>query len=342
MRSYIVSLMKDERNGALDKVFKALLFFLSFVYGLAVDIVDWGYRSGIRRVHRAPVPVVSVGNLTLGGTGKTPFTVYVAEHFLKKGKKPAVLTRGYGDDEHKMLKDALKDVPVYVGQDRVRNAKKAAENGADVIILDDGFQHRRLYRDMDILLLDSAFSLDEYLFPRGTLRERVSSVKRAQAIVLTKVDKLGEKERDAAVRKIEQLAPGVPVAVSRHKAVSLEDAAGKVHGLETVRGKKLCLVSGIADPGHFADMAEKFGGVIAFRIDMEDHHAYTQKDIENICSRCMAKKIDAIVTTKKDYVKIGELGIEGIKEKLFILNIAIEVTQGEEKLLAGLDSILHG
>ncbi|MFH1552778.1 MAG: tetraacyldisaccharide 4'-kinase [Candidatus Omnitrophota bacterium] len=343
LKLYILSLMKDERDGLFGVLIKGLLHFLSLVYALAISFVDWSYRSGLRRQHKIGVPVVSIGNITLGGTGKTPFAVFLADHFLNAGKKPAVLIRGYGADESRMLRDELPDVPVFTGQDRVRSARLAVESGSDVLILDDAFQHRRIARDLNILMLDSVSLFGNgFLFPRGLLREPVSSIKRADIFVLTKTDRIGPQRRESIVRELGRLAPGKPVVQTRHRPLFLTDVTGAAYPAESLSGKKVCLASGIVDPGYFAFLMERAGAVIAARCDYTDHHRYRQLDIDTISAECARKNAEAVIFTKKDYVKIRELDTSRIEDKLFVLNVAIDITQGKENLVAGLNSIVSG
>ena len=337
----MVSLMRDERDDLLSSVIKLVLLVLSWIYGAAVAVVSIGYRSGIRKMHKAPVPVVSVGNITLGGTGKTPFTILVAEHFCRAGKKPAVLTRGYGGDESVMLKDELPEVPVFVGQDRERSAGAACSRGRDILILDDGFQHRRLARDLDILLVDGVeFFGNGDLFPRGTLREPVSSLSRADMFVLTKTDRIGAERKKLLIKNIGALAPGKPIVMTRHKPTFLSDTTGSAFSPYSLRGKKICIMSGIGDPDYFAFLFDDIGADIVARRDYSDHYRYTQTDISRWRSLCSKTRAEAVVVTKKDYVKIRSLDLTGIEEKLFVLNVVIEVTEGKEKLIAGLNSVI--
>jgi len=135
----MLALMKDKENGFFDQILKGLLLCASCVYFIAVKIVSLFYFLRIRKQYKVDVPVISVGNITLGGTGKTPFTIFLAEHYVRKSKKPAILIRGYGADEHKMISYDLPEVPVFVGQDRVKNAKAAIAEDRNVLLLDDGF-----------------------------------------------------------------------------------------------------------------------------------------------------------------------------------------------------------
>lgn len=339
----MVSLMRDRSSSIFDEVMKGLLWVISLIYGVCINIVAWAYEKGIRKRYKAGVPVVSVGNITLGGTGKTPFSVFIADEILKLGRKPAIIIRGYGKDESKMLKEELADVPVYVGQDRVRLAEEARKEGAEVIVLDDGFQHRRLERDLEIVLIDS-YSLfgNGYLFPRGVLRERVTSLDRADLLVLTKIDRISNEGKDELLSLLRKLTPDKPVVLAQHRPSSLTDPTGASYSAGSITGEKVTIVSGIADPDYFEFLIKKLGGHVSVRIDYTDHHQYTQKDIEKIAKESSLAGAEKIIITKKDYVKIRELDLGKIEGKLFILNISIELLEGKENLIAGLNSLDTG
>ena len=336
-----MSLMKDERSGPVDALVKGVLLVLSWFYGLAVKLIDLAYRSGLRKKRRVPVPVISVGNLTLGGTGKTPFAIFLADHFTAAGRKPAVLTRGYGGDESRMLKDELADVPVVVGQDRVRSALWAASAGSDVVILDDAFQHRRIARDLDILMLDGARPFgNRHLFPRGTLREPASAIERADMLVLTKTDRISSAERESLAEDLAR--SGKPVILTRYRPTFFNDVTGAAYPPEFFRGKKVCLVSGIADADYFARMIEQLGAEITARRDHGDHHRYTRADVSAISGDLAAGGAEAVVVTRKDHVKLRDLDIAEIEDKLYVLNVVVDVVDGKERLIAGLNSVVNG
>ena len=187
MREYIYSLMVDKKNGFTASIMKGVLYVASFFYGLLVKVIR---PINIFAAKTLPCKVISVGNITLGGTGKTPMACMLAKALEKEGRKVSVLIRGYGDDEWKMLKRLLGDIPVIVGRDRVSTGRKACnELKRDTVILDDGFQHWRVRRDFDIVLVDSTYPFgNRRLFPRGILREDVRDLRRADIIVLTKTD----------------------------------------------------------------------------------------------------------------------------------------------------------
>ena len=343
LKFYMISLMKDERGGVIAQALKTILLVLSWIYRLAVKIVDLSYVSGIRPSRKMNVPVVSVGNITLGGTGKTPFTMFLADYYRGLGRKPAILIRGYGDDEHRMLRDELADVPVFPGQDRIKNAEHAVREGNNILILDDGFQHRRIKRDLDILLLDSGSVFGNgFLFPRGILREPAKAVKRADILVITKADRIDEDRRKEIFNKLNGLAPGKVILTARHKVQYVKDPTGSIYPAESLKGIRVCVVCGIADPVYFEFILNRQGADIVSRVTFGDHHSYTQKDIDNIAKRCFLEDVDKIVITQKDYVKLKKLDLARIESKLIILSINMDIGEGKEQLIAGLNSIISG
>ncbi|MFH1665164.1 MAG: tetraacyldisaccharide 4'-kinase [Candidatus Omnitrophota bacterium] len=342
-RSYILSVMKGERRVGVDRFAGGMLCFFSWFYAIGIKIVDWAYRSGLRKAHRVSVPVVSVGNITLGGTGKTPFSMFAAEYFKGQGRKPAILMRGYGGDENRMITDELPDVPVFTGQDRVRGARRAVSCGRDILILDDGFQHRRIARDLDILMIDGvSFSGKRRIFPHGVFREPLSSAGRSDIIVLTKAEKAPEGRGDDIVKRLRKEFPDKPVAVMVYRPSFLTDAAGAMRPVDSLRGKKVSLVSGIADPDHFAFLAERSGAVIVARRDYDDHHRYSQSDICDILRESGEKQAENILVTGKDMVKMKDLDISGIEARLLVLNITVDIIEGKESLIAGFNSVISG
>ena len=194
-KSYLCILMKEREKGFVAGVFKAFLSVAAFFYALIIKLHDALYRANILKTYAAGAPVVSVGNITLGGTGKTPFVLMLARYFSGIGRRPGVLIRGYGEDEWKMLEENLKPsgAEVFVGRDRVEQSKAAIKKQKDIIILDDGFQHRRLKRDLNIVLIDAGDPFgNRSIFPRGILREPIDALKRGDIFVLTKSDVLPE------------------------------------------------------------------------------------------------------------------------------------------------------
>ena len=222
-------LMTDKRQDPLSCAIKACLLLISYAYGALIALHHFFYKVNLLKSYEAKIPVISVGNITLGGTGKTPFVITLAKKLSQK-TNVGVLIRGYGEDEWKMLEGALggNGAQILVGRDRVKNAKRA-EASAGCLILDDGFQHRRLKRDLDIVLVNCASPFgNEHLFPRGILREPKKSLKRASIIVLTKIDNARGAMTEIE-KTLKKLAPGKPIMKAKHKPKSLSDIQKRIN-----------------------------------------------------------------------------------------------------------------
>ncbi len=348
MKIFIYRLMRDQINSPGAVLLKVILKIISYFYG--VLIVAWNkiYDIGLARKHKMNVPVISIGNLTLGGTGKTPFTAYLASMIKNTyNKKVSILIRGYGDDEWKMLEAKLPGINVLKGKDRVGTARKAINDfHSDCIILDDGFQHRRLARDLDILLIDSKDGFGNgSLFPRGVLREPESSAKRADLTVFTKAD-FG---KDNLIK----LRINLSGKYKKHDSLEmLYKPAGlsdllftKKKELDYLSGKKVVALSAIANPEYFAYMIKRLNATIVASFEFQDHYNYTMADLKNIFSESTQKNASIIVTTEKDSIKIKNLNLEELKKpgiEFLTLEINSEITKNKEKLIARLDSIFPG
>ena len=347
LREYVQDLMNDRRSDGSSQCAKLCLLASSRVYGILIALHHFFYKVNLLKSYKVPIAVLSVGNITLGGTGKTPFTIMLAERLASKNKKPAILIRGYGEDEWIMTQDRLEKtgVKVFVGRDRVRFAKEALLGGAGTIILDDGFQHRRLRRDLDIVLIDSANPFGNgSLFPRGILREPLDNLKRADVIVLTKADK-GRAGVSALEEKIKKIAPGKNIVKAIHKPRNLFDIkTGNPAEISSLSGKAVCAVSAICDPSYFRHTLEEIGAGITLEFIFPDHHPYKKDDLARIFSGCEKKKIDTIVTTEKDAVKLKKLmsttstPLAGIPS-VFVLGVELLIIQGEKEFNEKIDRL---
>ena len=259
-RQYIQRLINDKNVGAFSSVMKTLLLIASYVYGILARCHDLSYKVNLLRSYKPKASVISIGNITLGGTGKTPFVIMLAELIAKGNKKVAILIRGYGEDEWKLLEDRLKkcNIKVLVGRDRIKTSKLAEKDDVDTIILDDGFQHRRLKRDIDIVLIDTTNPFGNgYLFPRGILREPLTSLKRASVLVFTKADK-GKENISSIERRLKSFKVDKKVIKAIHKVsgiYKLKD--GKKENLDILKNKKVNLLSAICDASYFKYVVEK-------------------------------------------------------------------------------------
>lgn len=295
---------------------------------------------------RLPAAVISIGNLTLGGTGKTPAVIALAEEAGSRGLNPCVLTRGYGGkakrpcistkdrkhflksdlvgDEAALMAYRLQGVPVVKGKNRFLAGMYAmGETGAgaiDCFILDDGFQHLALYRDLDILLIDATNPFGSgRVFPEGILREPVEALSRADIAVITKAEDRYSASILSSCERIAHYKPDLPVYTARHKPESLVHVTGKVYPLQHLMNEKVYAFAGIANTGYFASLLQELGAVIHNRTWFRDHHRYSKRDIERIVKRSGGGKI---VTTEKDLIKLKDLGIP---DNVFALRIAFTV-----------------
>lgn len=302
--------------------------------------------------YRCACKVISVGNITLGGTGKTPLVVTLAGNLNDSGKKVAVLSRGYGgdrvtSDEVELLKKRLPCVPVLVGRDRIKTAREADESlKADVILLDDGFQHWRLKRDLDIVTLDINDPFGNgRLIPRGTLREPLSSLKRADIFVLTKVGFEGDSIAKAQGLKARLGVINADAAVftSSYIPSRLFDVAGPEElKLSFIDNKKIALVCAIGEPESFEDTAKALGADIVLRSFFMDHHKYTENDIKKIIDECKVKEIDVVLTTEKDTPRLTHLSSLVTHNSIRLLALGIEMKiDNEEKFFGRLYSIFN-
>ncbi|MFA6610122.1 MAG: tetraacyldisaccharide 4'-kinase, partial [Candidatus Omnitrophota bacterium] len=285
MRTFIYTLMMDKRKGAIYAPIKFALYLVSLLYGAAIFFRKVFYDVGFFKKESVPMKVISVGNLTLGGTGKTPFVIKLTKLLSQEMKKEvSVLIRGYGWDEAAMLKANLPDHPVLVDENRVKSAHKAIKlYGCNTAVLDDGFQYWELKRDLDIVLISSRNPFGNgKLFPRGILREPVDSIKRADVVIFTKVDK---KLYDISALKDElrKVNPKLLFLEASHKPKQMHEIkTKKVHDLAEIKGKKLILLSSIGDPKYFKEMAKGMGATVVAHLIFQDHYDYTKKDIDNI------------------------------------------------------------
>lgn len=319
---------------------RAALALLAIPYGLATAARNALHDRGLIRQHTAPIPVISVGNLTLGGTGKTPLVAWVARLLAAGGHRPAVVSRGYGarpgevSDEAAELAILIPGVPHVANRDRVRGVAAAAGRGADVAILDDGFQHRRLRRTLDIVAIDASDPFGcGHLFPRGLLREAPSGLARAQAVVLTRAGSLSEERRAEIRAAVTRSRRGRPPAIwleTDHRPVATRTAGGRVEPLAAIAGRRVAAFCGIGNPRAFRDTLATCGLEVAGFRGYADHHAYSPADIAAITAWAGGLGAERIVTTLKDLVKIRRDELEGIP--LVALEVAIEPLGDPEPL----------
>ncbi len=338
MEEYFLSLIRGEKQGFWPAFQRGGLWVLSWFYCLGTLAHNLRYDLGWKKTFTPSIPVISVGNLTVGGTGKTPCVEMIGRWFRQQDKRVVILSRGYrsengGNDEALVLEENLPDVPHLQGKNRVELVKIAAEElESEIAVLDDGFQHRRLKRNLDVVLIDATNPWGfEFTLPRGLLREPLSSLKRADVVVLTRSDQVEQSALQQIKEKVAAKSGTTTVVETTHKPVELVNADGEVLPLTELSGKSIAGFCGIGNPDAFRRTLVGLGTEIAAFRTFPDHHLYTREDIESL--RCWARQQAMecmVLTTQKDLVKI-KLSRIGDRQ-LWALRIQLQITEGHDLL----------
>ncbi|TRZ96503.1 tetraacyldisaccharide 4'-kinase [bacterium] len=346
MRTYLYNLVNDRETGFTAGIIKAILFMLSLIYALVVRVLSFFY---LFRPLRLGPKLISVGNITWGGTGKTPLVEYICRLLSQEGRKIVILSRGYKrekdkrigsasavlGDEAYMLAKNLGDIPVIVDADRVRGANLALSRyHPDILVLDDGLQQWRMKKDLEIITIDAVNPFGNHrLIPRGILREPLSALKRAGIFILTKTDLVPDTE--GLSNYLSKVNPIALIAESIHQPVDLYRIGQPQErlSLTVLRGRRLGLISGISYPEGFESLIKRLGADIVLTFRFSDHYYYSKKDLEDISSRISRQGIDTVVTTEKDSVRfvVHDLSCVGLKSvDFFVLQVKIKITKNEE------------
>jgi tetraacyldisaccharide 4'-kinase len=386
-RTYL-QIVSGEAPGWIGGPARLALTVLSWPYSAVVRVRNHLYTSGRLTVHRAGVPVICVGNLTTGGTGKTPLVVWLCRRLREKQVRCAVLTRGYKmqggelSDEPALLAAQCADVAVVVNPDRVAGAAEAIRrHDAQVLVMDDGFQHRRLARDLDIVAIDATRpfgyrSMDSGItgkmpvrrsmgvppmkaeprwpcdawarcpcygrvLPAGLLREPITGLRRAHAVVLTRCDQVAQDALQQIEEIIRRANPDLVIARSIHAPVAIKTGAGTEIGIDQLRGQRVFAFCGIGNPESFSRTIERLGAVRVGSRVYDDHYRYAVGDIEQIRRESAEREASLILTTQKDWTKIAPFTTPQEHPPLACLAVELQITAGKQKLTALLDRLLH-
>ena len=305
-------------------------------YGDIMAWRRWNYRKGVYKSHQVDVPVICVGNITTGGTGKTPMVAWVVEQLAAAGATPATVTRGYKardgkSDEAEML-GQLCDCQIVVNADRVAGAQTAIVAGADVVVLDDGYQHRRLKRDLDIILIDATNPFGYgYVLPRGLLRERPTAMKDAHAVVITRSDQIDPHELTELRGKLKEYAPGASIHAAAHRPVGILDEHGQRLTVAELAGKRAVAFCGLGNPAGFFGTVKQVGACSVAEVAYDDHAVYDEKTVAQIDDLADSTDADVLVTTQKDAVKLAGLNFA---KPLWQLMVQMAITEGRYELVA--------
>lgn len=361
MKRTLYTFITTEQRGFFPKLFRILLMPLCGLYRFIVFIRNYCFDVSIYKQKRLSCPVISIGNIVVGGTGKTPTVVAIAKLMQHKGSNVAVLLRGYKrqrsekillvsdgknrlcsmeecGDEANMLAHQLSDIPIIVGKRRFLTGEAAIrEFNSDVVILDDGFQHRQLARDLDILTIDGTQPYGTgSLLPIGTLREPISSINRADIIILTRTDTADINIKQLKA-ELNQLAPNTPILESIHKPTSLyrlnHSDDNSMIPLNNLSGKRLLAVCGIGNPNAFVKTLEKHNPAKVELLAFPDHHVYSESDGQQIKHQMEKCEAEWIITTQKDEQKFISLNTD---LPILVLAIELVITEGERVLLDNL------
>ena len=369
---FITRLMDPGERAPAIRFMRGALLPASLLMSMLVRLRNWMYDRKLLTTDRLPVPVISVGALTAGGAGKTPVVRYLARRLRDAGYRPAVLSRGYGrnsratqairpgapwqeaGDEPAFLASALPEVPVVVGPSRTAAGRLAIDrHGADLLLLDDGFQHRRTVRAVDIVVHDATSGLNPELnpgrlLPAGPYREPVSSLRRARALVLTRTDQTRSAAVDTARIKVE--FPHLAIIEAVYEPAGLRRLGGPDDGLDDgldddtklplawLAGREVLILCGIANPASFVQTVTDAGARVTRVLAYRDHHPYTPSDLDRALSLAAATGAECFVTTEKDAVRIPPE--HAIRNHVVTLDITLRVTSGGdtlEKILSTLD-----
>jgi tetraacyldisaccharide 4'-kinase len=327
---------------------RPLLRVASWPYAIAILARNWAFDHGFLRVERSELPIISVGNITAGGTGKTPLVIWLAQQFRQRGIRVAILSRGYRaiegsveNDEAREVALRLPDVPQLINSNRVDSARIAAEElEMQLCLLDDGFQHRRLGRTYDLVLIDAVAPFGHgYCFPRGLLREPLRGLQRATLFVITRVEAVGSEQIEKIKTILARWNDRAPIALCATQPNAWTRADGRRAALNQLAGTKVAMLCGIGNPDAFRATLVRLDVEIVAELVYLDHHHYTADDLLDIERQGTAKGATAVVCTSKDLVKIERNRLGAIP--LWALEISMEIQEGREYFDRLLEQILE-
>ena len=324
-------------RGKGARAVRALLTPAESLYGAVIATREKLYDWGIFRATEFSVPVLSIGNLSVGGTGKTPIAAWFARRFSEKGAAPAIVLRGYGGGEIIVHERLNEGIPVIATADRVRGIREAIARGVNVVVLDDAFQHRRAGRDADVLLVSAdAWMGKPRLLPAGPWREPLRSARRATLVIITR--KTADRSAVADVKRaLANAAPRVPVAIAHLAPGDLRSTAtGQTLPLHALRGADLTAIAAIAQPDAFFKQLTELGAVVR-PFSFPDHHAFTRAEARDLATE--AGSSDFVVCTLKDAVKLESLW-PAEAGSLWYVSQRLRIEDGQEHIDRLLENLL--
>jgi tetraacyldisaccharide 4'-kinase len=309
---------------------------VSGLWRLAMDSRLLAYRKGWLAVHDLPLPSVAVGNLTVGGSGKTPIATWIARHYVERGLKPGILLRGYGNDETLVHQHAVPEAVVVADPDRAAGAERALANGAQVLVLDDAYQRLDVHRDLNILVMSAETARAvRWPLPAGPWREGWSALERADAVIVTRKRATPEAAAELAAELSGRITG--PVAVAHLGLGTLEGlVSGTRRPANTLAGKRVVAASGIADPDAFVAQTKATGAAVQVAT-WRDHHDYRPEDVAWLAHA--ARRADHVVITQKDAVKLRDRWPAAAPEPLVAL-LDLHWEDGGDRIVAALNAVV--
>jgi tetraacyldisaccharide 4'-kinase len=338
--STLHDLASGRHRGLAAGILRSILASLEIPVTWIVRRKNQAFDEGRATIHPVDAPVISIGNLTAGGTGKTPLVAWLARHLQEQGKGVVLISRGYGskggkeNDEARELAAKLHGVRHLQNPDRVAAARQAIQqHPGSVRILDDAFQHRRIHRDIDIVLLDALCPFGyEHVIPRGLLREPVEGLRRADAVILSRANLIDEAARAGIRERVRQLAPAAIWAEAIHAPRELLSNDGSSQPIEWLRGKRIAAFCGIGNPTGFRRTLEIAGAEIVAWREFADHCPYNAGHVATLDTWSHDNNAEAVLCTHKDLVKIPREELGG--KPLLALVIGLEFVVGEAEMAA--------
>jgi tetraacyldisaccharide 4'-kinase len=325
----------------LSRPLRILLWPASQLYGVSVALRTWVYAHGWRKQKRLKAAVISVGNLSVGGTGKTPFVIWLAQKLLAQGQRVAILTRGYrgsagSSDEVELMRSRLQNRVIFgVGKNRFAEGQRIESRQAiDIFLLDDGFQHLQLARDLDIVLIDVSRPMAQALLPAGPMREPLSALTRAAIIVFTRT------ENTAGAKEAIQRLSNLPIfaASARLLGFHLIGSEGSLETVADLGSGPFFAFCGIGNPEAFERDLQRWGIMPAGHMFFADHHRYTLEDVQAIEQAAAQLGAESLLTTEKDSWNLKDVQFAGLP--VFVSIIDMEIS-GETEFLAAINGALQ-
>ena len=355
-QDFYYKLVSGHLKGWTATVLRAALAIAGKIYSLIIRLRNLLYDKQVLKTHHSKAIVISIGNITLGGTGKTPLVVWLCNYLHRQNLSCAILTRGYKTytktnelpntliDEPAVLLENCPQAEIIIDPDRVAGAAKAIEKfGAKVLIMDDGFQHRRLVRDLDIVTIDATQPFGfEKIFPAGLLREPLTSLRRADAVVITRCGQIGESELRNIENKLRTVNPDILITQSIHAAVNIKSKDNVETAVEKLKDSKIYAFCGIGNPDAFFNTIKALGAEITGSKNYNDHYQYTRACLADIYTQARLAGASIILTTQKDWSKIKHLKPDKKDIQLAYLAVQIKFITGQDRLTCLIKDTIAG